>query len=107
MNRAPIIAANAVSEIARIVGKAEIAARIAGGSTDIVARTLPKVQARVSAIYGENDALYGPRLPEVQAAMEQLAPRWGQWHTVPGVGHWVPYEATERFNAALIQVLRA
>ena len=76
-------------------------------STDIVARTLPKVQARVSAIYGENDALYGPRLPEVQAAMEQLAPRWGQWHTVRGVGHWVPYEATERFNAALIQVLRA
>jgi pimeloyl-ACP methyl ester carboxylesterase len=76
-------------------------------STDIVARTLPRVQARVSAIYGENDALYGPRLPEVQAAMEQLAPRWGQWHTVPGVGHWVPYEATERFNAALIQVLRA
>ena len=76
-------------------------------STDIVAQTLPRLQARVSAIYGENDALYGWRLPEVQAAMAALAPHWGGWHTVPGVGHWVPYEASEAFNAALLAQLGA
>ena len=42
-----------------------------------------------------------------QAAMAALAPHWGGWHTVPGVGHWVPYEASEAFNAALLAQLGA
>ena len=58
-------------------------------STDIMARALPRVQAQVSAIYGEHDALYRGRLPELQAAMPPLVPHWGQWHTVSGAGHWV------------------
>jgi pimeloyl-ACP methyl ester carboxylesterase len=74
-------------------------------STDIVAQTLPKLQARISAIYGEHDALYRGRLPELQAAMQAGAVHWGQWHTVPGAGHWVPYEAAERFDQALLSVL--
>ena len=74
-------------------------------STDIVAQTLPKLQARVSAIYGEHDALYRGRLPELQAAMWTRSPHWGQWHTVPGAGHWVQYEAAGVFNARLLAVL--
>ena len=74
-------------------------------STDIVARTLPQLQAKVSAIYGEHDALYRGRLPELQAAMQSLSAQWGQWHTVPGAGHWVPYEAAGEFNAALLKTL--
>ena len=74
-------------------------------STDIVAQTLPKLQARVSAIYGEHDALYRGRLPELQAAMQGCSPHWGQWHTVPGAGHWVQYEAADVFNAHLLTVL--
>jgi 2-hydroxy-6-oxonona-2,4-dienedioate hydrolase len=74
-------------------------------STDIVAQTLPKLHARVSAIYGEYDALYRSRLPELQAAMQAWAPHWGQWHTVPGAGHWVQYEASERFDRALLAIL--
>ena len=76
-------------------------------STNIVARTLPQLQARVSAIYGEHDALYRGRLPELQAAMQSLPPQWGPWHTVPGAGHWVQYEAAESFNAALIALLNS
>ncbi len=70
-------------------------------STSIVADTLPLLQARVSAIYGEHDALYRHRLAEVREALPRWAPHWGQWHTVPGAGHWVMYEAADAFNAAL------
>jgi 2-hydroxy-6-oxonona-2,4-dienedioate hydrolase len=76
-------------------------------STDIVARALPHVQVPVSAIYGEHDALYRGRLPELQSVMQALAPRWGQWHTVPGAGHWVPYEAVSAFMTALHASLQA
>lgn len=74
-------------------------------STAIVAQALPRIQARVSAIYGEHDALYTRRLPEVREALPRLAPHWGLWHTVPDAGHWVVYEAAEAFMAALMQTL--
>ena len=74
-------------------------------STPIVADALPRVQARVSAIYGEHDALYRQRLSEVQAALPRWAPQWGQWHTIEGAGHWVIYEAADAFNAALLKTL--
>ena len=74
-------------------------------STPIVAEALPRVQARVSAIYGEHDALYRGRLDEVRHALPKWAPHWGQWHTVPGAGHWVQYEAAQAFNALLLLTL--
>ena len=74
-------------------------------STPIVVEALPRVQSRVSAIYGEHDALYRQRLSEVREALPCWAPHWGQWHTVPGAGHWVIYEAAEAFNAALRKAL--
>lgn len=74
-------------------------------STDILARALPDVQVPVSAIYGEHDALYRERLPEVQGAMQMLCGQWNCWTTVSGAGHWVQYEAAQAFNVALIQTL--
>ncbi len=74
-------------------------------STDILARALPDVQVPVSAIYGEHDALYRERLPEVQGAMQMLCSQWNRWTTLPGAGHWVQYEAADAFNAALLQTL--
>lgn len=71
-------------------------------STPIVAQALSRVQARVSAIYGEHDALYRHRLAEVREALPRWAPHWGQWHVVPGSGHWVTYEAAQAFNTALL-----
>lgn len=76
-------------------------------STPIVAEALPRVQARVSAIYGEHDALYRERLPEVSQTLPRWVKDWGQWHTVPGAGHWVQYEAAPAFNQALLHTLRA
>lgn len=74
-------------------------------STDIVARTLPQLHARVSAIYGEHDALYRGRLPELQVAMQNLSTQWGQWHTVKGAGHWVQFEDATMFNHQLNALL--
>jgi 2-hydroxy-6-oxonona-2,4-dienedioate hydrolase len=70
-------------------------------STDIVAQALPRLTCRISAMYGEHDALYRWRLPEVHLAMQAWAKNWGQWHTVPGAGHWVQFEASDRFNELL------
>ena len=74
-------------------------------SSDILARTLPLLQVPVSALYGEHDALYRGRLPELQLAMQTLSRRWSGWRTVLGAGHWVQYEAPQLFNAALSAVL--
>ena len=76
-------------------------------STPIVAEALPRVRARVSAIYGEHDALYRQRLIEVREALPRWAPHWGQWHTVKAAGHWVIYEAADAFNRALQDTLQA
>lgn len=76
-------------------------------STDIVARVLPRVTARVSAIFGEHDALYLGRLSELATAMPGMARHWGHWHVVPGSGHWVQHEAAELFLVALQDALKA
>jgi pimeloyl-ACP methyl ester carboxylesterase len=74
-------------------------------STDIVARVLPQVSARVSAIFGEHDALYRGRLTELAQAMPGMARSWGRWEVVPGAGHWVQYEAAAAFNVTLLALL--
>jgi pimeloyl-ACP methyl ester carboxylesterase len=74
-------------------------------STDIVARVLPQVPARVSAIFGEHDALYRGRLSELATAMPAMARHWGRWQVVPGAGHWVQFEAADVFLTALQDVL--
>jgi pimeloyl-ACP methyl ester carboxylesterase len=74
-------------------------------STAIVARVLPQVPARVSAIFGEHDALYRGRLSQLATAMPAMAHQWGRWHVVPGAGHWVQFEAADVFLTALQDVL--
>ena len=74
-------------------------------STDVLARTLPGLQHPLAAVYGQHDALYLGRLPEVRAALQQLAGSGCAWREVPSAGHWVQYEAPEAFHAALISVL--
>ena len=73
--------------------------------TPIVADTLPHLRMPVSAIYGEHDALYAGRMDEVHALMASLTPDWRGWHTVPGAGHWVQFEAAQAFDAVLHRIL--
>jgi pimeloyl-ACP methyl ester carboxylesterase len=74
-------------------------------STDVVARVLPQLPVRVSAIFGEHDALYRGRLSQLATAMPTMARQWGRWQVVPGAGHWVQYEAADNFLTALQDVL--
>ena len=71
-------------------------------STPIVAGALPQIQCPLHVIYGEGDALYKGRWPEVQALFKAQAPHLTSWHLVPDSGHWVQYERTDAFQLALL-----
>jgi len=72
--------------------------------TDILVHTLPAIRCRVDAIYGEQDALYVGRLPEL-AALLRAAPTFGELVLLPGAGHWVQYEDAQRFNREALRLL--
>ena len=73
--------------------------------TDILAQALPKVKARVAAIYGEFDPLYIGRLDELQAALQRSHPAGVRWQMLDGLGHWVQHEDPAATTAALLKVL--
>ncbi|MGV3573296.1 MAG: alpha/beta fold hydrolase [Ramlibacter sp.] len=72
--------------------------------TDILVRTLSAVRCRIDAIYGEQDALYADKLPELAALLRE-APTFGELVLVPGAGHWVQYEDAQRFNREALRLL--
>jgi pimeloyl-ACP methyl ester carboxylesterase len=72
--------------------------------TDILVRSLPGITCRIDAIYGDKDALYIDKLPEL-AALLQAGPTFGELVLVPDAGHWVQYEAAQRFNRELGRLL--
>jgi 2-hydroxy-6-oxonona-2,4-dienedioate hydrolase len=78
--------------------------RLAG--TDILLRTLPAVRCRVDALYGSEDALYAGRMAQLASCL-QAAPALGELVVVEGVGHWLPYEAPQRFNAEVLRLVAA
>jgi 2-hydroxy-6-oxonona-2,4-dienedioate hydrolase len=71
--------------------------------TDILARTLPQVQCRVDAIYGEEDALYRGTLEGVREKIS-LAPYLGEMLFMPGAAHWLQYERPEAFHRELLRL---
>ena len=71
-------------------------------STPIVAAALPQIQCPLHVIYGEGDALYKGRWPEVAGLFKDQAPRLASWHLVPDSGHWVQYERPDAFQLALL-----
>ena len=71
--------------------------------TNILARTLPQVQCRVDAIYGEDDALYRDTLPGVREKIG-LAPYLGELLFMPGAAHWLQYEQPESFQRQLLRI---
>lgn len=75
--------------------------------TDILARSLPRVQCPVSAIYGAHDVLYRDHIDQLGAAFAAATPRFEGLQLIPGAGHWVQFEAPEAFDAALMRALAA
>jgi pimeloyl-ACP methyl ester carboxylesterase len=84
-------------------------ARFKSGSipaSDTLLRALPAVTARIAGIWGERDAFAAPYLDERRRALAAFAPDL-DFRVIPEAGHWVPYEAAEAVNAALLEILGA
>lgn len=71
-----------------------------------LAEALPRISARLDGIWGERDATAYPHLDARAAVLRQVQPK-ARFAVVPGAGHWVQYEAAERFNELLAEFAAA
>lgn len=74
--------------------------------TDTLARALRKVDAPLSAIWGERDATAGAYLRQREEILRGLDPDV-DFRVMPCVGHWVMYEASVDFAALVKELLGA
>jgi 2-hydroxy-6-oxonona-2,4-dienedioate hydrolase len=70
---------------------------------DTLARALPLVKARLDGIWGERDATAYPHLDERARVLRSFQPE-ARFEVIAGAGHWVQYEAADRFNAVLAKI---
>ena len=66
-------------------------------------QALPRVTAQLSGIWGGRDAGAYPYLDERKRALGEIQPGL-RFEIIPGAGHWVAYEAAERFNPVLAEI---
>jgi pimeloyl-ACP methyl ester carboxylesterase len=67
---------------------------------DTLARALPLIKARVDGIWGERDATAYPHVDDRARALRKVQPD-ARFEVIPGAGHWVQYEAADKFNPLL------
>ena len=60
------------------------------------------VRARLDGIWGERDATAYPHLDQRARILRSVQPA-ARFAIVPGAGHWVQYEAADRFNPLLAE----
>jgi pimeloyl-ACP methyl ester carboxylesterase len=70
---------------------------------DTLARVLPLIKARIDGIWGERDATAYPHLDDRAHALRDIQPD-ARFEVIPGAGHWVQYEAADRFNPLLADI---
>lgn len=70
---------------------------------DTLARALPLLKARLDGIWGERDATASPHVEDRARALRAVQPG-ARFEVIPGAGHWVQYEAAERFNPLLAEI---
>jgi pimeloyl-ACP methyl ester carboxylesterase len=70
---------------------------------DTLARALPLITARIDGIWGAQDATAYPHLEDRARALRNIQPN-ARFEVIPGAGHWVQYEAADRFNALLAEI---
>jgi pimeloyl-ACP methyl ester carboxylesterase len=63
---------------------------------------LPRITARLDGIWGECDRTAYPHLDERAQVLRRFQDG-ARFAVVPGAGHWVPYEAADRFNALIAE----
>jgi 2-hydroxy-6-oxonona-2,4-dienedioate hydrolase len=72
---------------------------------DTLARALPLIEARLDGIWGGRDATAWPYLDERARVLRRVQPE-ARFEVIEGAGHWVQYEAAERFNSLLAEIVR-
>jgi pimeloyl-ACP methyl ester carboxylesterase len=73
-------------------------------ATDELARTLPLVSAPLKTIWGTRDIIARPSVETRLAVLRRHHPEL-EVRLIEGAGHWVMYEAADRFNAAFLDLL--
>jgi 2-hydroxy-6-oxonona-2,4-dienedioate hydrolase len=63
---------------------------------------LPRITARLDGIWGERDRTAFPHLAERARVLRRFQPN-ARFAVVPGSGHWVAYEAADRFNELIAE----
>jgi pimeloyl-ACP methyl ester carboxylesterase len=72
--------------------------------TNIVVKTLPRIQCSVAGIWGIHDAVYKDRLHTIEPAL-MTAPNFTGLTIIENAGHWVQYESANQFNLTLRELL--
>jgi 2-hydroxy-6-oxonona-2,4-dienedioate hydrolase len=72
--------------------------------SDLLLRTLQSIDTPVVGIWGAEDVLYRDAREALVGALQQ-ARQLRAIHFIEGAGHWVQYEAPDRFNAVLLAAL--
>jgi pimeloyl-ACP methyl ester carboxylesterase len=70
---------------------------------ETLARALPLIKARIDGIWGERDATAYPHLDDRARALRNVQPD-ARFEVIPGAGHWVQYEAADKFNRLLADI---
>jgi pimeloyl-ACP methyl ester carboxylesterase len=70
---------------------------------DTLAQALPLIKARLDGIWGGRDATAWPYLDDRARTLRAVQPD-ARFEIIPGAGHWVQYEAAERFNPLLAEI---
>jgi pimeloyl-ACP methyl ester carboxylesterase len=72
--------------------------------TPVLRDALPAIAAPVNAIHGELDPTIHGQMERRERQLRDLRPDI-ELRVIPGAGHWVQYEAADRFNTALLELL--
>jgi 2-hydroxy-6-oxonona-2,4-dienedioate hydrolase len=63
---------------------------------------LPRIKARLDGIWGERDATAYPHVDDRRRILREVQPA-ARFTVVPGAGHWVQFEAADRFNEVITE----
>ena len=74
-------------------------------ATDGLAQALARVTVPLKTIWGTRDIIARPSLEARLDILRRHHPEL-EVRLIEGAGHWVAYEAAERFNAALLELQR-
>jgi 2-hydroxy-6-oxonona-2,4-dienedioate hydrolase len=73
--------------------------------TDTLLQALPRITAGLSGIWGGRDAGAYPYLDERKRVLDAIQPGL-RFEIIAGAGHWVAYEAADRFTPLLADIVQ-